>query len=195
MIIKVPTLLRSMTIAVLLLGSWQAMAKDPVAPKPMTLSFGGVEYVHRWSQKGQNEFTPPAQPDLKKWRDMVTVNVHDQVRNGDQLAALANGVLGNYQRAGKIVRTDSKPRTPQREAEHLIVAVLAADGVMEAAFARVMLVEGKGVIVVYSHRAYGKDVASLGPWLESKGEATETTLMAWNKLPKLADIKALPQSK
>lgn len=195
MSIRALAILRPMMIALLLLGSWQAMAKDVATPKPMTLGFGGVEYVHRWSQKGQNEFTPPAQPDLKKWRDMVTVNIHDKVNNSDQLAALANGVLGNYQRAGKIVRTDSKPRTPQREAEHLIVAVLAAEGVMEAAFARVMLVEGKGVIVVYSHRAYGKDVASLGPWLESKGEATETTLMAWNKLPRLADIKALPQSK
>jgi hypothetical protein len=187
---------RWLALALLLCGSWQAAANPPAAAKPMTLSLGGVQYVHRWSQKGQNEFTPPAETDLSKWRDMVTVNVHDKVTNGDQLAELANGVLGNYQRAGKILRTDSKPRTAQQQAEHLVVAILAAPGVMEAAFARVMLVEGKGVVVVYSHRAYGKDAADvIGPWLQTKGQSTENTLMGWKGLPKLAAIKALPQTK
>jgi len=189
------TRFRLLACAFLLAGCWQAAAAEP-APKPMTLSFGGNPYVHRWSQKGQNEFTPPAESDLSKWRDMVTVNVHDKVGNGEQLATLANGVLGNYQGHGKILRTDSRPRTPQREAEHLIVAILSASGVMEAVFARVMLVEGKGVVVVYSHRAYGKDPAAvIGPWLQSKGQSVEDALMSWNGLPKLAAIKALPQAK
>ena len=171
----------------LLGGAVPALAKEGAPPAGMSLRFGSTDYVHRWSQKGQNEFTPPAQPDLAKWRDMVTLNVHDNVGNADQLANLANGVLGNYQRHGRILRTDSRPRTPQRPAEHLIVAILAAPGVAEAVFARVVLVEGKGVVVVYSHRAYGKDAAaSIGSWLQSKGQSVETTLMAWQAMPKLA---------
>jgi len=180
----------------LLGGAVPALAKEGAPPAGMSLRFGGTDYVHRWSQKGQNEFTPPAQPDLAKWRDMVTLNVHDNVGNADQLANLANGVLGNYQRHGRILRTDSRPRTPQRPAEHLIVAILAAPGVAEAVFARVVLVEGKGVVVVYSHRAYGKDAAaSIGSWLQSKGQSVETTLMAWQAMPKLAQLRALPQAR
>ena len=182
----------------LLLGAGQALAKEPAAakPAPMTLTFEGAQYVHRWSQKGQNEFTRPAEPNLSTWHDMVTINVHEQVGNGDQLAALANGVLGNYQANGKILRTDSRPRTPQRPAEHLVVAILSAPGVMEAAFARLVLVEGKGVVLVYSHRAYGKDAAAtLGPWLQANGQKVETALMAWNRMPKLAAVRALPQAR
>jgi hypothetical protein len=187
---------RLLASALLLLAALPAAAREGAPARPMSLDFGGVQYLHRWSQKGQNEFTPPAQADLSKWRDMVTVNLHDKVGNGDQLAALANGVLGNYQGAGKILRTDSKPRTPGHEAEHLVVAILSAPGVMEAAFARVKLVEGKGVVLVYSHRAYGKDAAqAIGAWLQSKGPSVEASLMAWNGLPKLAAIRALPQAK
>ena len=104
--------IRMLALALLVACGASAAAKEPVAP-PMTLSFDGAQYVHRWSQKGQNEFTRPAEPNLSRWRDMVTINVHEQVGTGDQLAGLANGVLGNYERSGKILRTDSKPRTPQ----------------------------------------------------------------------------------
>jgi hypothetical protein len=81
------------------------------------------------------------------------------VRNGDQLAALANSILTNYQKHGKIIRTDSKPRTPQRPAEHLIVAVLGNATLLEAVFARILLIDGVGVVAVYSHRIYGGDAA------------------------------------
>jgi hypothetical protein len=39
--------------------------------------FGGTDYVHRWSKNGQNEFTPPNDKDLDRWRDMVTINVNE----------------------------------------------------------------------------------------------------------------------
>lgn len=32
---------------------------------------------------------------------MVTINVNEAVRNGDQLAALANSILANYEKHGK----------------------------------------------------------------------------------------------
>lgn len=172
-----------------------AFAKEPLPP-PASVSLGGVQYLHRWSRAGQNEFTPAGQEDLKKWRDMVTLNLHAKVRTGEQLAGLANGVLGNYQGAGgRIVRTDSKPRTPQKEAEHLIVALLSAPGVIEAAFARVVLVDGQGMVVVYSHRAYGPQAgATIGKWLEANGQKVETQLMAWNGYTRPAQLARLPQA-
>ena len=166
------------------------------AASATTLNFGGKVYLHRWSKSGQHEFTPEGEEDLSRWRDMVTMNTHDAVRNGEQLAALANSVLSNYQRHGKIVRTDSKPRTPQRPAEHLIVAILGSPDFLEAVFARIVLVDGIGEAAVYSHRIYGKEAASLmGEWLKANGASIEKTLMAWDRIPTPAALRLLPQSK
>jgi len=112
------------------------------------INFGGQDYVHRWSKDGQHEYTPPDETDLKKWRHMVTIIVHEKVKNGDDLAKLANAVLANYERVGKVVRTDSKPRTSTTEAEHLVVVVFGRPGFVEAAFARVKLVAGTGKCAV-----------------------------------------------
>jgi hypothetical protein len=164
--------------------------------KATSLSFVGMNFVHRWSKEGQNEFTPAADTDLARWHDMVTVNVNDAVRNGDQLADLANRVLTKYQAHGKIVRTDSKPRTPQRPAEHLIVALLGNPGFLEAAFARLVLIEGAGVVAVYSHRIYGDNTAQpMGEWLERSGPSIEKALMQWDGVPSVSALKQLPQSK
>jgi hypothetical protein len=183
-------------LLVLSLPSSAETRKSPSAAKAATVTFGGVDYVHRWSKNGQNEFTPQAETDLAKWRDMVTINVFDKVSNGDQLAGLANAVLGNYQSHGKIVRTDSKPRTAQSPAEHLIVAILVDRNYLEAAFARAMLVDGKGMIAVYSHRVYGQAAGpAMSEWLEKNGPQTETTLMRWQNMPALATLKQLPQSR
>jgi hypothetical protein len=174
--------------------------KEPATPAPRPavakVTFGGAEYVHRWSQNGQNEFTPADQPDLKSWRDMVTIIVNERVTNGEQLAQLANGVVDNYTRAGEIIRTDSRPRTAKAEAEHFIAAMLHGPGVTEAVFARVLMAEGRGMIVVYSRRAYGQhSQTSIGPWMDRNGPATERALMAWTGMPKLAQLRALPQAK
>ena len=173
----------------------QGLGAPPQA-KATTLSFGGNTYVHRWSKDGQNEYTPPSDPDLDRWRDMVTVNVNESVRNGDQLATMANSILANYEKHGKIVRTDSRPRTPHRAAEHLIVALLGDATLLEAAFARILLIDDVGVVVVYSHRVYGKDAAApIGEWLQTNGPGIERTLMTWDKIPSPAALKQLPQSK
>lgn len=176
-------------------AAWGQAKTSPQA-KAATIGLGGVDYVHRWSKNGQNEYTPENDSDLARWHDMVTINVHEAVRNGDQLADLANRVLDNYQSHGKIVRTDSRPRTPQHPAEHLIVAVLGNQDFLEATFARLMLIDGVGVIAVYSHRVYGKEAAeTLGRWLETNGPSREKTLMAWDRVPSLAALSQLPQSK
>lgn len=171
-----------------------AQASNSRTPAATSLSLGGVSYLHRWSKNGQNEFTPGHETDLATWHDMVTVNLLDAVKDGDQLAAAANAVLGNYQKHGKVVRTNSKPRTKQQPAEHLIVAVLGNPAFLEAAFARLVLVDQVGMVVVYSHRVYGaKAGPAMSDWLKGNGVQVEKTLMAWDKLPTLAALKALPQ--
>lgn len=164
--------------------------------KVLTLSFQGVEYEHRWSKNGQNEFTPKGQENLDSWHDMMTLNVAEQIGNREQLAALANNVLDRYQSAGKIVRTDSKPETEGHPAEHLVIAVLGNPGFLEAAFARFVLVDGVAVVAIYSHRVYGKAVGdAMSEWLQGNGPQIEAALMGWSTLPTPAALKALPQSK
>jgi len=146
-------------------------------PQPDTpaVTFDGVTFIHRWSQSGQHEFTPGGQEDMEAWTDMVTVNVHESVTDGDELAATANGVLTNYEGAGRIIRTDSRPRTDAAPAEHLVAAVLGSRTFLEAAFARVMLVDGAGIVLVYSHRVYGEAAGdSMSAWLEPTARGWRT---------------------
>lgn len=161
----------------------------------MKFAFAGTEWLHRWSKGGQNEFTPKGQEDLARWRDMVSVNLHESVRSGEQLADLANRVLGNYRANGRILRTDSKPRTPQREAEHLVVAAFVTPKLGEAAFARIALVGGSGCVVVRSYRVYGEQAGPpLSEWLRANGPAVERELMAWDAIPAPAALRGLPQA-
>jgi hypothetical protein len=92
---------RPIAASFLLLACSASFAADePTKPdqkRAAPLSFGGVDYMHRWSKNGQNEFTPKGQEDLARWQDMITINVHEGVVNGDRLADRANRVLGNYQ--------------------------------------------------------------------------------------------------
>lgn len=164
------------------------------APGPMTIPFRGTDFLHRWSQQGQHEFTPRDDADLKTWRDMITLNVHDGVRDGEQLAATANQVLANYQRHGRILQTRSVPRTPQRPAEHLIVAVLGTPQLLEAAFARCLLHDGVGLIAVVSHRIHGQAVGpAMSDWLRANGPQVEQAWMGWNALPPVAGLRQLPR--
>jgi hypothetical protein len=80
--------------------------------------FGGVSYFQRWAQDDQCEFTPTGQENLEKWSDMITINVYPSAHDGDTLAMKAN-VLENYKsHGGRVLQTDSIPRTPDRPAEH-----------------------------------------------------------------------------
>jgi hypothetical protein len=169
----------------------------PVSASPgARISFNGTDYSHRWSRDGQSEYTPQGEEDLSAWTSMVTIVVHDWARNGDQVAELANRVLGNYQARGKILRTDSRPRTTGREAEHFAAAVLGSPGYLEAAFARMLLAEGRGVVIVYSRRFYGTAVGDqMSAWLGKNGAAVEKALMGWKGLPSLAALTALPQAR
>ena len=93
----------------------------------------------------------------------------------------------------KIIRTDSKPKTASAPAEHLIVAVLGSPDFLEAAFARLMLVDGSGVIAVYSHRIYGKAAGpAMSDWLKSNGPQIEAALKTWDRVPASTALNKLP---
>lgn len=167
----------------------------PRKDEPMTIRFRDGDFVHRWSKNGQHEFTPPAQTDLQRWTDMLTLNVHAGSTNGDQLAVVANSVLANYQRHGKILQTRSTPRTATQPAEHLIVAVLGTPELLEATFARCLLSDGGGLVAVYSHRVYGKAVGpAMSQWLAANGQQVEQALMGWKQMPAVAGLARLPTS-
>jgi hypothetical protein len=183
-------------LALLVLASPIALAKEPAKAAAMTVKFGGVEYVHRTTSNGRSDFTPAAQADLKTWRDRVTIIVRDNVTSSEQLSAIAGNLYATVSDLGEIVRTDSVPNARTQETEHFFAAKLEGNGYTQASFARLALVEGKGTVVVYSHRTYGEHSleASTG-WMDRNGEATEAELMSWTGMPKLAQLRALPPTK
>jgi hypothetical protein len=144
----------------------------------------------------QHEFTPEGQEDLEKWSDMITVNVYPDARDGDALAAKTNAVLENYKNHnGRVLRTNSIPRTPERPAEHFIAVVFGRPNFIEVAFARFKLVDGTGCSIVYSHRIYGEKVGDqMSAWLDHNGSKIERTLMEWNNMPSPASLRDPPRN-
>ena len=141
--------------------------------------FDGKGYFKRYSTSTMTEYTPAGQENLKTWTDMVTVNQYPDAGTGDGLADRANSVLEIYKANGAmVVRTDSKPRTASKPAEHLIVVLFPQPEFIEAAFARFVIVGGKGRSIVYSHRIYGKKAGDpMSAWLRKNGERCEKSLM------------------
>ena len=113
---------------------------------------------------------------------MITINDYPAVHDGDSLAATANTVLGNYKGAdGKILKTNSVPRTANRPAEHFIAVMFTRPTFIEIAFARFKLRDNKGKSSVYSHRFYGdKKTDEANAWLKSDGGAVEKALLEWD---------------
>jgi len=174
-------------VLTLLAPAAPAVAADPVAPKAaaMTFSFAGTAYFHRWSQRGQHEFTPQKQTDLAKWNDMVTLTVAEAATTAEKVAEIANRTLALYQQNGRVLKKASRPASADRTAEHLIVAVFAQPEFLEASLARIVFVDGVGLTAVYSHRIYGKDVgAAMSKWLEKSEPDAERALMGWSDFPK-----------
>lgn len=168
-------------LAVLLIPTAVSMSMaDPQKPaaKP-AFSFNGVGYLHRYSKGNLHEFTPKTSPDVKKFKDMITVNLYPAVKDGEGLAKSANGILETY-KANKamVVRTDSIPRTAAKEAEHLIVVLFPRPDFIEASFCRVLMHNGAGASLVYSHRIYGKKAGdTMSQWLAKSGQKIENALM------------------
>src|SRR3954447_3101792 len=85
---------------------------------------------------------------------------------------------------GRVVRTNSVPRTPERPAEHFIAVVFGRPNFIEVAFARFKLVNGASCSIVYSHRIYGEKIGDqMSAWLNANAPATEEALMQWSEAP------------
>jgi len=185
-------------LAVIALASipLDAQQTRAAAPAKPAFVFGGIDYFHRWSQNDQHEFTPQGQENLDKWADMITINVYQSAHDGDALARKANAVLENYKsHNGRVLRTDSIPRTPDRPAEHFIAVVFGRPNFIEVAFARFKLVNGVGCSIVLSHRIYGEKVGDpMSAWLNDNGPKMEKKLVEWNDIPSPASLRDLPQT-
>lgn len=179
-------------LALLLLSAMPAIAAQT---GPLTLTFNGAEYQHRWSKNGQHEFTPPGQEDLSRWQDMITLIVRPDVHTAEQLAGLANGLVASYSSSGKILATDSKPMTANQPAEHLIVTMLPGNGYLEVVFARAVLKDETGALYLYAHRVYGQDVAETGSeWINANGSRMAEAWTQWPGVRTLTELQGLPES-
>jgi hypothetical protein len=172
-----------------------ALAKVPAKPAATKLTFNGVEYVHRSTLAGRSDFTPASQPGAD-WRDRVTIVVRENVTSSEQLSSIAGNLVETVSDLGEVVRAESAPNPRTDETEHFFAARLDGSGYTQASFARAALVEGRGMLIVYSHRSYSAhSVESSTGWMDRNGEATERALMSWTGMPKLAQLRALPESK
>jgi len=181
--------LRRWAAPLLVVGALSGAMAPPAAAgppaTPVTLDFSGQTYRLRWSSQHQHEFTPAGQDDLSRWTDMVTINTYPGVSDGEGLAEMANRALGNYRRHGAtVLRTASIPRTADRPAEHLVVALFPSRAFSEAVFARWRLTDGRGTAVIVSHRIHGpKTGDAMAAWLQANGPAVERRLMALDPIP------------
>lgn len=179
--------LQSLVVALALAGGTFAGAAGETPGQRPALDFGGTAYLHRWSAEGQeqHEYTPAGQEDLKAWREMITVIYFPQFTDGEGLAQAANRSVAYYQSIkGQILHTRSVPATETAPAEHLLIAVLPGENVVEAVFARHKLVAGVATVTLVAHREYGPErVAAMQTWLGEYAHLTDTALMAWAGIP------------
>lgn len=152
-----------------------------------SLNFGGTAFVHRWSQGDTHEFTPRGDADLATWSDMITINVHDQVRDSGGLDQLAHALIHNYEAHGQLMAV-----VPENDVIRFVAAALAGPGSFEVAFARLDLLEGRGIVVVYGKCFRGANsLKQMQPWLDTNAPATEKLLVEWDGMPSLAELRAL----
>ncbi|MCT0206509.1 hypothetical protein [Synechococcus sp. CS-1332] len=181
--------LRRWAALLLLAGALSGAMAMPAAAgppaTPLTLTFADQTYLLRWSSKHQHEFTPAGQEDLSRWTDMITINTYPGVSDGEGLADVANRALGNYRRHGAtLLRTSSIPRSAERPAEHLVVALFPTRAFSEAVFARWRLADGRGTALIVSHRLYGQKAGeAMAAWLQANGPGVERRLMALEAVP------------
>jgi len=173
-----------------------ASAKEPAKPAPATtVTFAGVKYVHRLTLNGRSDFVPASQPG-EAWRDRMSIIVRENVTTSEQVSDIAGNLFATVSDLGEVVQAESIPNPRTHETEHFFAAKMDGKGYTQAAFVRLGLYEGKGVLVMYTHRTHGEHSAeSSTGWLDRNGEDIQQKLMSWKGLPKLAQLKALPQSK
>ena len=124
---------------------------------------------------------------------MLTINLYPKIVDGDGLASVANSILANYQKyGGQVLRTNSIPKTKNKPAEHLIVAVLGTPDFLEFVQARIKLIGNQGSSIVYSHRVYGKEAGPMmKEWIQANGARLEEKLMFLESIPTIDKLNKL----
>lgn len=176
-------------------GTWKTAEQGEMSvcgcelPEPIThiIWFNGSPFVLRWFQENQYEFTPLGQPDLDTWHDMVTVIYYPGVENGEQLDAIAKKVLETYQKFGAMVLlTDSHQRTDAEYPEYFAAVVFPQQAFMEFSQTRILMENGVGISLVYSHRIYDENKGEkTKEWILNNGPNYENHLKTFSDIPSL----------
>jgi hypothetical protein len=150
--------------------------------------FLGTDYFFRSTNDKLFEFTPQDKADLNHFLDMFSVFVYREAKTPEILAAEANALIGGYKERHAIVwRTASLPATSEKPAEYFIAGMLAAKGLVEGVFNRLVLNGEVGYNLIYSHRIYGKVLADnaklMVDWARSNGAKIEKALMNFTPVP------------
>ncbi len=160
-------------------GNQKAMEQKPA------IEFNGTEYVHRWSNDDQHEYTPEGQSNLSRWDDMLTIKHYRSVNEDKGLASAMESVLENYKKhGGEVLRMDAVRRSPGLPAEHFIAVVLDRPGFSELVQARFRVADGIGESISHSHRIYGAEtVPEMKAWSQANAPGLEARLMALEGIP------------
>lgn len=147
-----------------------------------TLTFEGTDFLFRWTNGGQREYTPAGQEDLLKWTEMISLVRYEDADTRDRMAQIANNVVDIYSKNGKILKVDAIQATPEKPAIYFIAAALGDPESLELALARLQLVENGGMAAVYSYRIFGTDPQrdhEASTWLDRNLVSKEQALMQW----------------
>ena len=168
-----------------------AFAQESEQKNKEAFAFEDTKYFFRSRNQDAREYTPAGQDDLKTWKDMVTVIYYRNATDEKALEKVANTTKGLYQQAnGLIIRAAANPKTAEKPAAYLVVAMFVTDEFREVAFAGFRMQEGVSSAVVYSHRIYGKEVGEeMGAWIKKNGPNTEIALAKWDAIPKIQSAK------
>lgn len=150
-----------------------------------TVSLNSQAFVHRWSYGDKmHEFTPPGQEDLSSWQDMITMEYLPGIKNRQDLARLADKLLGFYQeRGGKIVGSIALHTLDDPVTEHFIAVLLGTSEVIEFVQTRLQILDGIGTVTTYAHRIYAPHRANMAVWMPKNGPAREKALLRWQGTP------------
>ncbi|RMH89533.1 hypothetical protein EBB59_10610 [Lysobacter pythonis] len=152
------------------------------------LSFDGVRYLHRWSKNGHNEYTPADQPDLRRWRQMLTL-IEKPGMNPRQMAQWAQATASGFEERGILFGKDQPVA-----GEYRLLGVLRDSGVVEVNYARFMQANGGAMLLMVQRRFYDDERREMADWVRDNTPRISRRLLDWGPLPKAAALAALPQS-
>ena len=160
-----------------------------LAQSAAATEFNGVRYLHRWSKNGQHEYTPEGQTDLTRWKQMVTL-IDKPGMNPYEASAWAVNLADGFEKSGMLISADRPSDT-----EYRVVGVMRAGEIVEANFARLMVFQGRAVMLMVQRRFYGQEASELADWMKDNTPLISAELLDWGPVPSVESLAALPQAK